>query len=60
MDVVHVTVGRDGRVVGAAPSLTRAQIGRVPIPPVVFGVRFLVVAVVLFHSLQKSSKISYV
>ena len=60
MDVVHVTVGQDGRVLGTAPSLKRAQIGRVPIPPVVFGVRFLVVAVVLFRFLQKLSKISYV
>ena len=60
MDVVQVTVGGDDRVVRTAPILTRVQIGRVPIPPIVFGVRFLVIAVVLFGFVQKFSKIFYV
>lgn len=59
MDVVHVTVGpRRSRPRDCSQS--DARLDRVPIPPVVFGVRFLVVAVVLFRFLQKFSKISYV
>src|SRR5689334_17556291 len=60
MDVVHVTVRGDRRVVRTATTLTCMQIGRVPIPPVVFGVRFLVIAVVLFGFAQEFGKICYV
>src|SRR5262245_30373236 len=46
-DLIHVTVGGGGCLLRTAAVLTRAQVGRVPVPPVVFGVRLLVVAVVL-------------
>ena len=47
MDLVHVTVSSGDCVRRTASVLTRAQVGRVPVPPVMFGVRLLVMVVVL-------------
>src|SRR5436190_5781640 len=47
MDFLHVPVGGDGCLRRTAAVLTRVQVGRVPVPPVMFGVRLLVVVVVL-------------
>ena len=46
-DLLHVAVGGGGGLLRTAAVLTRAQVGRVPVPPVVLGVRLLVVVVVL-------------
>src|SRR5689334_3320934 len=45
-DLLHVTVGGGGRFLRTAAVLTCAQVGRVPVRPVVLGVRLLVVVVV--------------
>ena len=45
--LVHVAVGCFSCLLRAAAFLTRAQVGRVPVPPVVLGVRLLVAVVVL-------------
>src|SRR5437764_14449820 len=55
-DFVHVTVGGGGRVLRTAAVLTCTQIWRVPVPPVMFGVRFLVVVVVLRRFAEKFCK----
>ena len=47
MDLVHVAIGCGGCLLRTAAVLTRTQVGRVPVPPVMFGVRLLVVVVVL-------------
>ena len=46
-DVLHVAVGSDGSLLGTTAVLTRAQVRRVPVPPVVLGVRLLEVMVML-------------
>ena len=46
-DFLHVAIGGGGCLVRRAAVLTRVQVGSVPIPPVVLGVRLLVVVVVL-------------
>src|SRR5205823_5791167 len=40
-DLLHVAVGGGGGLPRTAAVLTRAQVGRVPVPPVVLGVRLL-------------------
>src|SRR5437868_5583920 len=45
-DLLHITVGCCC-LLRTASVLTRAQVGRVPVPPVVLGVRLLVVVVLL-------------
>src|SRR5215475_2410587 len=45
-DLLHVAVGGGGGLLRTAAALTRAQVGRVPVPPVVRGVRLLVAVVV--------------
>src|ERR1043166_1160418 len=47
MDLVHVVVGGVDCRLRAAAILTRTQIWRVPVPPVMFRVRLLIVVVVL-------------
>ena len=47
MKSLHVAVGGGCRLLRTAAVLTRAQVGRVPVPPVVLGVRLLVAVVVL-------------
>src|SRR5262249_18259967 len=46
-DRLHVAVGSCGCLLRTAAVLTRAQVGRVPVPPVVRSVRLLIVVVVL-------------
>jgi hypothetical protein len=46
-DLLHVAIGCCFCLLWTAAVLTRAQIGRVPVPPVMLGVRLLVVVVVL-------------
>src|SRR5207248_10822600 len=43
----HVMIGGGGGLRRTAAVLTRVQVGRVPVPPVMFDVRLLVVVVVL-------------
>jgi hypothetical protein len=45
--LVHVAISGHGRVLRSAAVLARAQVGCVPVPPVMVGVRLLVAAVVL-------------
>src|SRR5262245_19146442 len=46
-DLLHVAVGGCCCLLRTAAVLARAQVGRVPVPPVVLGMRLLVVVVVL-------------
>ena len=48
-DLLHVAVGGGDCLLWTAAALTRTQIWRVPVPPVMFGVRLLIVAVMLFR-----------
>ena len=47
MDLVHVTVSGGDCVRRSAAILTRAQLRRIPIPPVMFRLRLLIVVVML-------------
>ncbi len=55
-DLVHVAIGGGGCLLRTAAVLTRAQIGRVPVPPVMLGVRRLVVVVVLSRFAEELGK----
>src|ERR1044071_1009320 len=55
-DLVHVAVGCCCCLLRTAAVLTRAHVGRVPVPPVVLCVRLLVVAVVLFRLVEEFCK----
>src|SRR5205807_4761265 len=55
-DLVHVAIGGGGGVLRRASVLTRAQIGRVPIPPMMLGVRLLVLAMVLLGVVEEVGK----
>ena len=46
-DVLHVAVGISGGFLRIAAALTSAQVGRVPVPPVMLGVSLLETVVVL-------------
>src|SRR3712207_7264184 len=46
-DLFHIAVGSCCCLLRTSAVLTRAQVGRVPVPPVVLGVGLLVVVVVL-------------
>ena len=54
-NLVHVTVSDSRCILRAAPVLTRVQVGRVPIPPVMFGVRLLVTSPWCFSVSRRSS-----
>src|ERR1043166_2252749 len=56
VDLVHVTIGGGGSLFGSAAILTRTRVGRVPIPPVMRGVRLLVLSVVLFRLVKQFSQ----
>ena len=56
MDLVHVASGGGGGLRGTAAVLTRTHVGRVPIPPVMFGVRLLVVTVMLLRLVEEFGK----
>ena len=47
MDLVHVAVGSDGCFRRIVAVLTCAQVRRVPIPPMMFGVRLFISIVML-------------
>jgi hypothetical protein len=51
-DLLHVAIGGGRRLIRTFPALTRAQVGRIPVPPVVLSVRLLVLAVVLLRLAQ--------
>ena len=53
LSLLHVAVGGGCRFLRTTPVLTRAQIGRVPIPPIMRAVRLLVVAVVLLRLVKE-------
>ena len=55
-DFVHVAIGGGGCVHRTAAVLTRIQVGRIPVPPMVPGVRFLVFAMVLLCLVQQLGK----
>src|SRR3712207_8555632 len=56
MRLLHVTVGGGRCLFRAAALLARAQVGRVPVPPVVLGVRLLVAVVALRRLAQQFRK----
>src|SRR3954467_464674 len=56
MHFVHVAISGGCCFLRSAAILTRAEIGRVPIPPVMLGVRYLVVMVVLSRFVEKLGK----
>src|SRR5262249_17384742 len=55
-DLLHVVVGGGGGLIRTAAVLTRAQVGRVPVPPLMLGVRLLVVAVALLRLAEEICK----
>ena len=56
MDLRHVAIGGGYGFLWTAAVLTRAQVGRIPVPPVMLGVRLLVLAVVLLRLMQEFCK----
>src|SRR6476646_6748786 len=54
--LLHVAVGGSGRFLRTFAVLPGAQVGRVPIPPIVFGVGFLIVAVTLLCFVKEFGK----
>jgi hypothetical protein len=57
---LHVAVGGDGCLLWVATVLTRAQVRRVPVPPVMLSVRLLVLSVVLLRLVEELGKGCYV
>ena len=53
MDLRHVAIGSGYCFLRTAAVLTRAQVGRIPVPPTVLGVSLLVVAMVLLRFMEK-------
>ena len=53
LSLLHVAVGGGRRFLRTTPVLTRAQVGRVPIPPIMRAVRLLILAVVLLRFVKK-------
>ena len=53
---LHIAVGGGCCLRRTAAVLTRAQVGRIPVPPVMFGVRLLVLAVMLFRLVEDLGK----
>src|SRR6476646_515826 len=53
MDLRHVTIGGGYCFLRTAALLTRAQVGRIPVPPVMLGMRLLILAVVLLRLVEK-------
>jgi len=45
MDLVHVAIGGGAGLFRTVPVLARVQIRRIPIPPIMLGVRYLVLVV---------------
>jgi hypothetical protein len=55
-DLLHVAIGAGGCLLCVATVLTSVQVSRVPVPPVMFGVRFLVLTVVFLRIAQELCK----
>jgi hypothetical protein len=55
-DLLHVAIGSGGGLLRTATVLTRVQVRRVPIPPVMFGVRLLVLTVVFLRIAEELCK----
>src|ERR1700674_3224634 len=55
-NVLHVAIGGGGALLGSAAALTRAQVDRIPVPPMMCGVRLLVVSVVLLRLVEEFGK----
>lgn len=55
-DFIHVAVGGGGCLLRTAAVLTRAQAGRVPVPPVMFCVRLFVMVVALRRLVEQFGK----
>ena len=53
---LHVAVGGDGCLLWVPTVLTRAQVRRVPVPPVMLGVRLLILSVVLLRLVEELGK----
>src|SRR5215212_3413466 len=53
-DLLHVAIGGGCCLLWVAATLTRAQIGCVPVPPVMLGVRLLEMVVVLCRLAEES------
>ena len=53
MDFVHIAVGGGRGLLRTAAVLTRAEVRRVPVPPVMLAVRALVPAVVLLRFVEE-------
>ena len=53
-DLFHVAVG--GGLLRTATILTRAQVGRIPVPPMVLNVHLLVIAMVLLRLVEELGK----
>ena len=56
MDLIHVTIRGGGCFLRAAAVLTRIQVGRIPVPPVMLGVRYLVMVVVQSRLMEELGK----
>ena len=57
MDLMHVTIRRGDRLRRTASVLTHAHVSCIPVPPVVFGMRLLVFAMVLFGLMQQFGEV---
>src|SRR5262245_15354325 len=55
-ELLHVSGGGGGGLLRTAAVLTGAQVGRVPVPPVMLGVRLLEVAVALLRLAEEFCK----
>jgi len=56
MDFIHVAVGGGGGLFRIVAVLTRVQVWRIPVPPMMFGVRLLVVVMVPRRFVEKFSE----
>src|SRR6185295_4489758 len=53
LDLRHIAFGGRGGLLGRAPALASVHIRRVPIPPVMLGMRLLVLAVMLLRLVEE-------
>src|SRR5262245_15207317 len=56
-DLVHVAIGGCCCLLRIAVALTRAQVGRVPVPPVMFSMSLLVLAMMLLRLVKELGKV---
>ena len=56
LDLRHVALGGRGGLLWRAPALASVHVRRVPIPPVMLGMRLLVLAVVLLRLVEEFGK----